>query len=343
MKLFQRTFLKEIFLNSFISFFLLVAITSTILTSIHIHREINISIWLFYLMAKTATFLPIFLPLSFLLAACLITFKKRKNLEFLALFTSGVSLKRFTSPLLVFSFVLSTILIFNDHFFLSKARNLISELKPMLVSHKKRMNKEKISILNLKDAKLIYHDYDKEEKIIRDLFVIESPKKLWHFESYSLKEQKAYAVDLIEEKEEELTRTAFFIEKPFALDPQLISFSQITIDKVNLKTLVSLFQKPFFQERKKELILLQIHQKILFILFPFLLTFLIVSFLLKSFIRGFLLQASALFLLFFLFYFGVYLLSSLAEVGVISPNMLYGIFFCYLLISIRPGYSLRQR
>lgn len=342
MKLFQKAFLKELFLYFFTSLVLLIGITSTILTSLHMHRKIDTATWLLYLLAKLATFIPIFLPFSFLVGALFLIFKKRKNLEFLALFASGISPKRLLFPLLIFSSFISLSLILNDHFFLPKSEELISSIKPKLVSHKKRMDKEKIVVLNLDDHQVIYHDYDPDSKMLRDLFVVESPQKLWHFEKYSLERQTAYSVDLIEEKEEALTKTKSLLEKPFLLDPKLITYSQISIDKVNMKDLCTLFQKPFFQESKIRQIFLQINQKIHFFLFPFLLSFLIAPLLLKSFSRGFLLQGSILFFLFFLYYFFLYLISSLAKVGIASPYSFYAISFLYVLLSLKLGFPAQK-
>lgn len=328
-----KSILKDLVFYTFSSFLFCFLIINFIIYSLHAHSSLTTGLWVSYLFSQFVTMLPILLSLSFVLASIFIAYLKRTSFEFLALFTSGIPKKIVIFPFFIFSLLLSSLLFVNDHFFTSDAQKFLSEIKPKLVSHKKRLNKEKITILHLDDCKIIYHDFDIENQKIHDLYVIESPEKIWHFESYFLKDQLAKNIDLIEEKDGYLTKTETLEEKSFFIDPKLFTLNSIPLNKIHLSSLLSLQKESFFSKEKKEMIRIQIYQKMLYLLFPVLLSLLFFSFLLKSFKRKFLLDAGIVSLLFFGFYFLVHLFSSLAEVRVFSANILFCIPIIYITIA----------
>lgn len=331
-KSFHKSLFKQLCLYTFCFFLFSSLLINFVIYSLHAHIFLTLDLWSYYLLSETTIKLPIVLTLSFALASIFITYQKRRNFEFLALFTSGVSKKTVLIPFFGFSFFVCSILFINDHFFTSRAHLFLTSLKPRLVSHKKRIDKEKLTILHKKNSKIIYKDYDDLTNFVKDLYVIETPKKIWHFESYDIRKQLAKNIDLIEEKKGFLTKTKSIESKEFKIEPELFSLNHILLDKIDLLSLFSLQKKPFFSKVKKKAIHIQIVQKLFHFSFPILLCFLASGLLLKSFRKGFLIDTGLFLLLFFGYYFLIQLFSSLAGVGIFSALFLYIIPILYLSI-----------
>jgi len=331
MKNLRTHLLKEIFQYTFIAFFLVAFTIDLVLYSIRAHYPLSLFQWMEYLFCQKSLFLSILLPISFLIASLFIFLQKRKNFEFLALLSSGIPRKKILLPFLLFSLFLSSLLVLNDHYFHSYSKNTVNQLKASFSKHKKTIKKDSITHLNLKDHKIIFNEYDSQKRKLTDLYIIESPEKLYHIDSYSLKDQTAFNVDLIEKKKKALTKTNSFQQKTFSIDEELIKISHLDIEKINLRTLFQLSKYPSLSNEKKSQITAQIHKKIGFFLIPLLLFFLIYSLLFGCFQKGFVINAISTFSLLFSLYFFIHLFTALYPLKIVPEYSLYMIFAVYLI------------
>lgn len=343
MRTLQKHLLKEISLYTFIALLLVSFTIDLVLYSIRAHYPLSVYHWIEYLFCQKSLFLSILLPISFLIASLFIFFQKRKNFEFLALLASGISRKKTLLPFLLFSLFLSSLLVLNDHFFHNYSKNSVDQLKASFSKHKKTIKKDSITVLNLNNHKIIFNEYDPHKRKLRDLYIIKSPTKIYHIDSYFLEDQIAFNVDLIEKKGKGLTKTNSFLQKKFSLDEELIKISHLDVEKINLTTLFKLSKYPSFSNEKKNQISSQIHKKIGFFLIPILLFFLIYSLLFGCFQKGFVINAASTFSLLFSLYFFIYLFTALYPLKIIPEYSLYMLFSVYLIaLRVKESFLFQQ-
>jgi|GEM_PF-4484565 len=321
MNTYGKHLLKELFKLTFFSLFFLSITIDLILYSTYSHSSLSFTKWLDYLFCHKVLLLYFLLPLSFVIASVFICYQKRKDLEFLALFSSGVPKVKIFTPFILFALIITVTLFANDHFFFPRANEIVYKMKSKI--SKREKHRDRLSVLNLLDYKLVLNNYQPDDTELYDLYLIESPEKIWHFEHYNLNKQIATNVDLFEKKDSFFSKTLSLEQKHFKIDQKELVLSQIPFDRVNLRFLLSLNKKSLFTEKKKRVISSSIHQKISYFFLPMVLACLISSFFIKSFTQRFFLQTLLLFPLAFGLYFFISLFTTLFQLGITSTVSIY--------------------
>ena len=178
MKIIHR-YLFRLFLPAFFVaflFFILLLELGEVFGSLVQFLENNVSITqigkiMFLYLPKCISFS---LPLAILFAGSYTMGNMYAQNELISVFSSGMSLTRFTIPLLVFGFILSLGMIFFEDYVVIKFYKAKNEYKNELLSTKESLNTYDIVILS-EGSKIIYiSDYydDSEKKLIGNILVI---------------------------------------------------------------------------------------------------------------------------------------------------------------------------
>lgn len=178
MKIIHR-YLFRLFLPAFFVaflFFILLLELGEVFGSLVQFLENNVSInqigkIMFLYLPKCISFS---LPLAILFAGSYTMGNMYAQNELISVFSSGMSLTRFTIPLLVFGFILSLGMIFFEDYVVIKFYKAKNEYKNELLSTKESLNTYDIVILS-EGSKIIYiSDYydDSEKKLIGNILVV---------------------------------------------------------------------------------------------------------------------------------------------------------------------------
>ena len=178
MKIIHR-YLFRLFLPAFFVaflFFILLLELGEVFGSLVQFLENNVSInqigkIMFLYLPKCVSFS---LPLAILFAGSYTMGNMYAQNELISVFSSGMSLTRFTIPLLVFGFILSLGMIFFEDYVVIKFYKAKNEYKNELLSTKESLNTYDIVILS-EGSKVIYiSDYydDSEKKLIGNILVV---------------------------------------------------------------------------------------------------------------------------------------------------------------------------
>ena len=178
MKIIHR-YLFRLFLPAFFVaflFFILLLELGEVFGSLVQFLENNVSInqigkIMFLYLPKCISFS---LPLAILFAGSYTMGNMYAQNELISVFSSGMSLTRFTIPLLVFGFILSLGMIFFEDYVVIKFYKAKNEYKNELLSTKESLNTYDIVILS-EGSKVIYiSDYydDSEKKLIGNILVV---------------------------------------------------------------------------------------------------------------------------------------------------------------------------
>ena len=178
MKIIHR-YLFRLFLPAFFVaflFFILLLELGEVFGSLVQFLENNVSInqigkIMFLYLPKCISFS---LPLAILFAGSYTMGNMYAQNELISVFSSGMSLTRFTIPLLVFGFILSLGMVFFEDYVVIKFYKAKNEYKNELLSTKESLNTYDIVILS-EGSKIIYiSDYydDSEKKLIGNILVV---------------------------------------------------------------------------------------------------------------------------------------------------------------------------
>jgi len=178
MKIIHR-YLFRLFLPAFLVaflFFILLLELGEIFGSLVQFLENNVSI--LQIMKIMLLYIPkcvsFSLPLAILFAGSYTMGNMYAQNELISVFSSGMSLTRFTIPLLIFGFILSLGMVFFEDYVVIKFYKAKNEYKNELVSTKESLNTYDIVILS-EGSKIIYiSDYydDTEKKLIGNILVV---------------------------------------------------------------------------------------------------------------------------------------------------------------------------
>ncbi len=237
--LWERYLIKETLKTFFLFLFSFYFLYLLIDYSMHLQQIMKseklkikeLMLYYFMLFSKRLTLL---LPLALLISSLkVLTSMNRKN-ELLALESGGIGIKSLMRPFFFIALLCVGINYFNSEMLSSRSLIFINLFEKKFFKSKKKPynNKESMHILVLEDgSRLIYQDYDQENRLLLDLFYVLSTDEIYTMKTLSLKEGLC-----IGNKVDRLNRNENgFIEKKDSFDTFL--FSSLTIDPTFKDTL----------------------------------------------------------------------------------------------------------
>lgn len=284
-KLWERYFFKEILKLLFsllFSFYFLYMIIdySTHLQEMLKNQKITLKLLVLYYAALFSKRFSLILPFTLLITTLsLLSSFNRKN-ELLILQTGGISLQRLLRPFLMIASVCTSLIYLNSECAIPLSRPFIDQFETKYFQNKKGCKEkgERIKAIPLGEGSyLIYQVYSFQTKELFDVYWIETPDKIWHIETLSLKDETPVGknVDLFFRSRKRVMQKSNSYKRLFF---DFFTFRSHVEDQVTTpikdRSISSLikwrYSHPFLWSAKKDLILTQISLKVLIPFLPLL-------------------------------------------------------------------------
>ena len=184
--LWQRHMVKRLFFALAFCLLLLTLLFSLIDYSVHLsnivrEKGLTLSQITTYYLSFFIKFLPLLLPLSFLLALIHTLTAMNANRELVALGSAGVTRAQLLKPPLFVALLCTLILYTNFEYPYEEALSLVRSF-----DRKKVAEKSEIHISQMEDgSRLIYDHYDKVNKRLHDVIWIRSHSEIWKIKALS--------------------------------------------------------------------------------------------------------------------------------------------------------------
>ena len=126
-------------------------------------------------------YLNLFLCLSLIFAIIKVIYSLNMNNELIALQMAGISRYKLSAPIFIIAILLTFTSYINYEYLTPAATHGIEEFKNQHLRTKKKNNKNLVKTIFLDNStKIIYQKYDKEKKMLFDLFWIKSESDIFH-------------------------------------------------------------------------------------------------------------------------------------------------------------------
>lgn len=197
-KIWQKRLIREILI--FVIFFLLATYIIFFLINFSINstrilsKESSLAKMPIFYLSHMIVHLNLFLPFAFMLAIIKVVYRMNIKNELTALQMAGISIKRFSLPIIFLAFIFSTILYLNFEFLSPSSQVKIEEIKTNYIRRSKKKPK-KLCSMHLENMKLIYQTYDKKKEEIFDLFLIKSENDIWYIKRLDTSKKVGSYVD----------------------------------------------------------------------------------------------------------------------------------------------------
>jgi len=297
------------------------------------------------------------LPIVLLFSGCFTLGNLYMNNELIAILSSGISFKKFVSPIIILSILLSIFQYYFEEEIVITTFKEKKELQSKLLKNTKSSNNNQDIILSDDNFKIIYkiRYYLDEEQSIKDIIIIEKNEdrtglkrridasqgywdeenKIWVFNNVNI---YIYDNDTLEVKSEYLNK---FIDPLFNKEPRF--FKKITNDiedkKLNEAREIIENLKMSGLPYKKQLV--KYHERMAFSLTPFIVTIIALS-IGNKFKKNILLMSLLLSVIIVILYYVVNLIfKTLGSIGTISPMLgaWGGILFFFVISIILLNYA----
>lgn len=203
-KLWERYVLSELLKVFFLflgCFFFLYALIdySLHMQDFIVDKRIQISHIITYYIFQFIKRANLLVPLALLISTLKVLLAMNHRGELIALQASGLSRKKILRPFFFLGFLCVLFNLVSSEFFLPSSLNHLDNFREKHFKHSRRGNrKEPVHVLPLKDrSKIVYQTEDKEGKLYRDVFWIQSVDDIWRMSALSSDPQNpvGYFVD----------------------------------------------------------------------------------------------------------------------------------------------------